>query len=244
MTHHRIQIYWPQEKASLRELAARLASFLDGLSPIHPGFDRFLFHDTGSSKPVGSTESCEEALSRGTVRWKTGIVTRTSYEQRFFVDRRVGSPAAFTVTCGIEPLGLDPIWVPNKLEFLVRDLPGDERASRASLEAVMRQAIRVFDPDWGFAGTDRVPTKPLPLCTDGRPIVGWITYLRSGYPEVPRTLPKPAVPYPVEGGGTLIVATPEPLREGDRSQREAMDRVREVLESAGVLVPPAEIERG
>lgn len=245
MSHHRIQIYWPQRKDPLRALAAQLSAFLDGLAPIHPGLSRFLVHDPAAgSTPVSSKESCEEALSRGVVRWKTGITQRTCYEQTFFVDRRVGSPAAFKITCGIEPLGLDPIWVPNKLEFLVLAVPGDERGSRASLEGVMRHAIRIFDPDWGFAGTDRVPTTPLPLYTDGRPIVGWITYLRAGYPEVPRTLPQPAVPYPVVGGGTLIVACPEPLREGDASQRAAMDRVREVLEAEKVLVPPAEIKRG
>lgn len=245
LNHHRILIYWPQRTDPLNVLARQVASFLAGLAPLHPGLARFLFDDkrSGAPTPASSTEVCEAALAQGTVRWKTGDTERTCYEQRFFVDRKAGSPAAFTITCGIEPLGLDPIWVPNRLEFLVRAGPGDDRGSRAVLEGVMRHAVAVFEPDWGFAGSERVPTTPLPLYTDGRPVVGWMTYVRAGFPEVPRTLPQPAVPYPVNARGTLIVAHPEPFREGDAAQRAAMDRVREALEAAGVLVPPSQIKR-
>ena len=237
---HRIQLYWPGRTDPRSALARQAASFLTALAPLHPELAHFLFHDkqTGLAMPADSPEACDVALERGTAHWQTGYQPRVSYEQRFYVKDRLAAPAAFTLTCGIEPLGLDAIWTPNRLELLVRRDADPELQSRAVLEGVMRAAVNVFKPDWGFAGSEHIPQAPLPVFSDGRPVVGWMTYLRAAFPEVPRTLPQPAVPYPVGVLGTLIVAHPEPMREGDESQRTARKRVEETLAAAGVLIPP------
>ena len=93
-----------------------------------------------------------------------------------------------------------------------------------------------FDPDFGFAGSEAVPQAPLAIFSDGVPVVGWMTYLRRGFPDIPRTFPEPAVVYPVGAKGTLVVAHPEPFDEHDPNQRATVDRAYETLKAAGVLV--------
>lgn len=55
----------------------------------------------------------------------------------------------------------------------------------------------------GYAGTEAVPQAPLPIFSDGAPVVGWMTYLRAAYPAIPQALPAPAVGYLVGSLGTL-----------------------------------------
>lgn len=233
--HHRIQLYWPGRTDTVAVMGRQLAAFLAGIAPLHPGLSRFLCDNL----PAISPAACEEALVRHAVLWRTGATERTSYQARFYVDHKIGAPAAFTLTCGIEPLNLGPIFTPNRLEFLVRADVGDERASRAVLEGVLRRAVTVFEPDWAFAGSAQVPQAPKAVFSDGAPVVGWMTYLRAAFPPVPRTLPQPAVAYPVGSLGTLIVAHPEVFHDGDEAQLAAIERVRGVLKAHGVLVPPS-----
>lgn len=243
--HYRIQLYWPGRAESVRVMARQIAAFLAELVPTHPGLARFSFEDArlGKLTPVTSEADCEAAIVQRAVRWQTGSTQRISYQPRFFVDRKAGAPVALSITCGIEPLGLEPMFVPNRLELLVRADVGDERASRPVLEAVMRSAIAVFRPDFGFAGTESIPSPPVALFSNGTPVVGWMTYLRAAFPPVPRTLPAPAVVYPVKDLGTLIVAHPELFRESDEAQRASMERVREALSEAEVLVPSTSLPK-
>jgi hypothetical protein len=233
--HLRLQLYWPGRTDTVSVMARQLAAFLAGIAPLHPGLEGFLCDGT----PASSAVACEEALLRHAIQWHTGAQPRTSYQARFYVDRNLGSKVAFTLTCGIEPLGLGPIFTPNRLEFLVRADVGDERASRPVLEAVLRRAVTAFEPDWAFVGSDNVPQAPKAVFSDGTPVIGWMTYLRAAFPPVPRSLPEPAVVYPVASLGTLIVAHPELFHDDDEAQRAAMERVRVALEAAGVLVPPS-----
>jgi hypothetical protein len=242
MDQHRTLLTWPGRTDALAAMAGQLFDLLGRIAPLHPRLAKWLFDEARVPAPADSLDACARALALGTVHWKTGDVARTSYEQRFYVERSRGAPVELTLTCGIEPLGLDPMWVPNRLELLVRCDAG-ELATRAVLEGLLRAAVAAFDPDWAFAGSEAVPITPLPFFTDGTPAVGWMTYLRRGFPEVPRTLPQPAVVYPVDGRGTLVVAHPEPFHERDPEQRAALDRVQEALAAAGVLVPPGAIRR-
>lgn len=243
-SHYRVQIYWPGRTDTVRMMAAQIATFLKDIAPLHPGLARFGYENAqGKLTPVTSDDDCAAAIEQRTVRWKTGDVLRTSYEPRFFVDRKAGAPVSLTITCGIEPMGLDPMFVPNRLELLMRADLGDERASRPVLEALMRSAIGVFRPDFGFVGTESIPGAPVAAFSNGTPVVGWMTYLRAAFPPVPRTFPAPTVAYPVKDLGTLIVAHPELFHEADPAQRAAMERVREVLKAAEVLVPSTSLPK-
>ena len=79
--------------ASRMEHARQLLSFLDALRPLHPGLGRFHFYDkrTKTALPADTLEACEAALQAGVVVWRTGRVDQTSYQQRFFVERRDGT---------------------------------------------------------------------------------------------------------------------------------------------------------
>lgn len=237
--HYRVQLYWSGRSDADRVMSRQIFTFCASLGPIHERLEGWLFQDerTGVPAPADSDPACLEALHQKAVAWSTGAQQQLSYQPRFFLERAIDPPASFTVTCGIKPLGLGPVFTPNRLELLVRAGVGDERASRPVLEAILRSAVAAFQPDWGYVGTESIPQPPVAIFSDGTPVIGWMTYLRSAYPPVPRTLPTPAVVYPVGSLGTLIVAHPELFREGEPAHREAIDRVRNALKAAGTLVP-------
>jgi len=235
--HYRVQLYWSGRDDAPRDLAHQIAAFLSALGSAHE--DLAGWQSAGEREPVpaDSEAACLAALERHRVAWATGKERRTSYRPRFFLEREAASPAAVTVTCGIPRLDLGPIFTPNRLEMLVRADAGKERASRVALEVALRAAVDAFRPDWGFAGTDGMPAPPLPVFSDGTPVVGWMTYLSAAYPPLPAALPEPAVVYSMLPHGALIVAHPELFQEQDPAHRDAIARVHEALRAAEVLVP-------
>jgi hypothetical protein len=242
--HYRVQIYWGGRGGTPRDHARPIAAFLAGLADeVHPAFSDWLYEsgEGGATRPADSAAACEEAVALGTIAWATGDTRRLSYRPRFFLERKDNAPVELTITCGIEPLNLGPIFTPNRLELLVRADVGDDRASRAGLEGALRKAVEVFEPLMGFAGTETSPSAPLPLFSDGVPSVGWMTYLKASYPPVPRTFPAPSVAYPVDAHGTLVVAHPELYAPGVPAHEEAIERVHAALKAAGVLVPAHQV---
>jgi hypothetical protein len=243
MTSHRILLYWPGRTDPVSALAQQIHGFLSQASALHPKLAGFLFQPRGGApEPVASVSACEEALRRSAGTWQSGGRELTSYAPRFFLERPTSPPVEVTITCGIEPLGLEAIFTPNRLDLRVR--AADERVERPALEGMMRAAITAFRPDFACAGSERVPKAPLSLFSDGTPPVGWMTYFRRAFPALPRTLPEPAVAYPVEALGTLIVAHPDPFDEADPAHRDALARVGEALSAAGVLVSSLDLPRG
>jgi hypothetical protein len=236
---YRVQLYWPGRDDAPGELAGQIAAFLSALGSVHKDLAGWHFAGDGAGAPVpvDSPAACLAALERHRIAWTTGKVRRIAYGPRFFLEREVASPAAITVTCGIPRLDLGPIFTPNRLEMLVRADAGEARASRPVLEAALRAAVAAFRPDFGFAGTEGTPAPPLPVFSDGTPVVGWMTYLSAAYPPLPAALPKPAVVVPMLPHGALIVAHPELFQERDPAHREAIARVDEALRAAEVLVP-------
>lgn len=242
MASHRILLYWPGRTDPVPALAAQIHGFLSAAAALHPKLAGFLHQPRGAApRPASSASACEEALRQSAGTWQSGGRELTSYAPRFFLERPFAPPVEVTITCGIEPLGLDAIFTPNRLELRVR--AADERAERPALEGLFRAAITAFRPDFAFAGSERVPQAPLSLFSDGTPPVGWMTYLRHAFPALPRTLPQPAVAYPVGALGTLVVAHPDPFDEADPAHREAMARVREALSAAGVLISSLDLPR-
>jgi hypothetical protein len=235
--HYRVQLYWSGRDDAPGDLARQIAAFLRALGSAHKDLAGWLVKGERGPVPADSEAACLAALSRHRVAWATGETQRTSYQPRFFLERAASSPAEISVTCGIPRLDLGPIFTPNRLEMLVRADAGKERVSRAALEVALRAAVAAFRPDWGFAGTDETPTPPLPVFSDGTPVVGWMLYLSAAYPPLPAALPKPAVVYSMLPHGALIVAHPELFDAQDPAHREAVARVDEALRAAEVLVP-------
>lgn len=240
---HRIQLFWPGRTDGVPLMGRQIARFLADAAALHPKLGGFLFAPQGVAAPLpaSSPEACEEALRRSADTWFTGEIERVSYAPRFFLERSFAPPLEVTVTCGIEPLNLGPIFTPNRLDLRVSADLGDERCTRPVLEGLLRAAVLAFRPDFAFAGSESIPQAPLAIFSDGAPAVGWMTYLRHGFPEIPRSLPHPAVAYPLAPLGTLLVAHPEPFDERSPTHRAAVERVREVLVASKVLVPAVDL---
>ncbi|MCP3059400.1 immunity 52 family protein [Myxococcus sp. K38C18041901] len=78
-----------------------------------------------------------------------------------------------------------------------------------------------------MADSHRVPKSPY---------VGWVTYLAQHRGPVP-PLPAPVRVEPVEGKGTLIVLTPERFTASNPEHVALAERVRVLLDQAGLLKP-------
>jgi hypothetical protein len=237
-TGYRVQVYWSGRAEPPARLAQQIFVFLTALPSVHEGLTGWHFEEvsTGKMVPVDSPSACQRALEDAAVEWTMGGRKSTSYAPRLFVGRADAPAVEIQVTCGIEPLPIGPVFVPNRLSLVVRELGGEERVSAAVVENVLRAAIAMFRPDFGHAGSESMPQPAEPIFSDGTPVVGWLTYLSSAYPSLPSALPAPAALSRVAGLGTLVVARPELFVDGDEEHLAPVEAVRAALEAAGVLV--------
>jgi hypothetical protein len=242
---YRVYLAWRGREDDLRDMSRQTASFLSALGALHPllkGF-RFIDRATGKEAAASGNDACQRALEAYRVDWATGETKRVAYQPRFFVERKAAPPVEIELTCGIERLNLGPIYTPNRLDLLMRRDAPDNLASPGVLEGIVRAGVEAFRPDWGFAGVEGVPDPPLAVFSDGVPSVGWMTFLSSKYPPVPAALPKPAVSHVLARRGTLIIAHPDLFDERDPAHIEAVEKVRQALAAAGVLVPAEALDQ-
>lgn len=241
---YRVYLAWRGREDDLRDMSRQTAGFLAALGALHPRLKGFKFVDKPSGKETAASgnDGCQRALEAYRVDWATGETQRVAYQPRFFVERKAAPPVEIHLTCGIERLNLGPIYTPNRLDLLIRrDVP-DELASPAVLEGIVRAGVEAFKPDWGFAGVEGIPEPPLAVFSDGAPSVGWMTFLSWRYPAIPAALPTPAVTHVLARRGTLIVAHPDLFDEHDPAHREAVEKVRQALDAAGVRVPAESLD--
>jgi hypothetical protein len=116
--------------------------------------------------------------------------------------------------------------------------PGSERVLTAPFQAQALRAIATaWDPDWGVGISDAHWDIIKDKCPDVR--VGWVTYLSRRLGRVP-PLPAPVRIDPVEDQGTLVMVTPERFTASNPEHVALAERVRELLDRAGLLtVKPA-----
>jgi hypothetical protein len=111
--------------------------------------------------------------------------------------------------------------------------PGSERVMTASFQAQALRALAIaWDPDWGVAMShahrDIIWEKRQDV------LVGWVTYLSKRLGRVP-PLPAPARIELVEDKGTLVTLTPELFTASNPEHLALAERVRELLDRAGLL---------
>lgn len=241
---YRVYVSWRGREEDLRDTSRQLASFVAAVGALHPRLKGLRFvNAAGKEAAAAGAEACQSALEAHRVDWATGEIQRVAYQPRLFTERRAAPPVEVQLTCGIERLNLGPVYTPNRLDLHVRRDAPDDLASPPVLEGVLRAAVESFKPDWGFAGVEGYPDPPLPVFSDGVPVVGWMTFLSWRYPAIPTTLPTPAVAHVLPRRGTLIVAHPDPWSERDPAHVAAVEKVREALEAAGVLVPAETLDQ-
>ncbi|XXF79946.1 immunity 52 family protein [Myxococcaceae bacterium GXIMD 01537] len=141
--------------------------------------------------------------------------------------------AAFNILCG----GYTDV-VRNTCVFTLPSRgPNAERVVTASvLAALVRVSALAWEPDWGLA-TSHAHRKLIDeRGAKGAPRIGWVMYLAAHRGPVP-PLPAPVRIEPVEDKGTLIVLTPERFSAGNPEHVALAERVRQLLEGAGLLFP-------
>lgn len=115
---------------------------------------------------------------------------------------------------------------------------GSERVLTALFQAqALRGIATAWDPDWGVGISDAHRDIIEAKCPDV--LVGWVTYLSRRLGRVP-PLPAPVRIEPVEDKGTLVILTPERFTASNPEHIALAERVRELLDRAGLLtVKPA-----
>jgi immunity protein 52 of polymorphic toxin system len=119
-------------------------------------------------------------------------------------------------------------------------LPREEpAASRVLTVPVLKEVVRALVLAWDadacavIAEEDRSAKKAM---GDGRPCLGWLTYVANRCGSVP-PLPEQVLVEPLEDKGTLILLTPECFSLENPEHVSLARSVREELEKAGLLPP-------
>ncbi len=234
----RIHAAWSPRSDSLDRVAQQCVLLMTALGSVHPALAGWQAERAkGGRVPVGDLQASLRTLEESAVKWTLGTETRTAHRPRFFTPPGGPVTAELTISSGATPLPLARLFAPNRLDLVIGGAVGDASTGPATIENALRAAVAVFRPDHGHAGTPTFPSPSASLFSDGRPAVGWMTYLSRAYPAVPPVLPRPATAEAVAHLGTLLIAHAELATDDDALQRAAVERLRATLDAAGVLVP-------
>ena len=231
---YRIQIYWAPRREDTSELGRALSRTLTALGELHPELRDFRFDREDSDVSIGDAQSCSAAIEEHAVAWEFGGKAQTAYEIGLYVARAIAPPLSLRLTCGIEPLPLEGLFTPNRIEIMIR---GDAAglAEPEIMQAMLMELAQTWRADFGHAGGETHPPVARPLLGVGIPPVGWMTFLSQAFPALPAKLPTPAVAYPVASVGTIVVAHPELYRAHKKEHRAAVDALERALNEGGVL---------
>lgn len=236
--------YWGPRKESPEECARRTAAFLTLLAPCDPFLANWY-------KPVRSLKDARkyplmppdvptltELFRRGVNREKGGPVFENLGFMFWFGNGGLKYDRAdLEITCGSYAEGISNCCV------LVLPTPGlssiaEQVLTPSVLTGAMRAMALAWEPDWSVAISDQHRDLMKPLRAPGAPYVGWVTYLSRHLGTVP-PLPAPVRIEPVEDRGTLIILTPERFTVTNPEHVALAERVRELLDRAGLLKPKA-----
>lgn len=223
--------YWHIRKEPPEECGRRAESFFNTLSTIDPSFS--LWFKQGNSRKEAlkhrietDTASLGKMFRRGKDKLFEDLGFRLSGWNGESNDR---DACAFHIKCGgyAEEVG-------NRcLIQLPTTGPNAERVLTAPvLTGLVRAMAVAWDPDdalaMSHAHRDLIPDPPPDA------LVGWVTYLSRRRGTVP-PLPAPVHIERVEDKGTLIVLTPERFTASNPEHVALAERVRELLDRAGLL---------
>jgi hypothetical protein len=231
----RVMVYWSPRKASLDEQAAALWRAVQGLGRLGGALGAWRPLHPAAGQPFRSERDAREVLAARTIRWRTGDVARVSYAARL---ESAEALATLEVTSGIEPLGVDRAFTPNRAELVVD--PRKAVLGTSHYTGMLGALVAAFTPLFGFAGGMRLPARPTAIFSDGAPPVGWLTFLSRAYPSLPPELPHPAKAFALHHG-LLVMAHPEVFDEQSPAHTAAVAAVASVLGAAGVLLPHHEV---
>ena len=231
-----IGAYWGARREDAESCARRLAALVQSLAPMDPLFASW-FKSAKSLKeslkrPLElELSSLQEYVQREIMRdSRRKPMEDLGFSVWLWNGHQGGNDAWLSMACG----GYSEV-VSNRclLEAPYKG-PGSERVLTAPFQAQALRAIATaWDPDWGVgmshAHRDIIEKK----CPDV--LVGWVTYLSRRLGRVP-PLPAPVRIEHVEDKGSLIILTPERFTASNPEHVALAERVRELLDRAGLLI--------
>jgi hypothetical protein len=230
-----IGAYWEARKENSEACARRISTLVELLAPEDPLFTRWF---KGSKSLKESLKRPLELDLPALTRYVQSKIMRDDRRQpmddlgfsiSLWNGARGGNDAWLGIACGGYSEQVGNYCVLNA----PYQGPGSERVLTTPFQVqALRALATAWDPDWGVgmshAHRDIIKTK----CPDV--LVGWVTYLSSRLGPVP-PLPAPVRIEPVEDKGTLVILTPECFTATNPEHVALAERVRELLDRAGLL---------
>ncbi|WP_371823560.1 immunity 52 family protein [Myxococcus sp. CA056] len=228
-------VYWGPRKESSEECARRLEVLLEGLSSVDPSLGHWF--QQGKSRADALKRPLSPNLAELEAFVRKGK-DRTFDELGFSIGGWNGAGDDYETTGFLIACGGYSEWTGNRCVYTLPSKgPSLERTlSAPALAALMRQTADAWEPDWGVAISEQHRDSLKPRRPKGTPYVGWVTYLAHHWGTFP-PLPAPVRVEPVGDKGTLIVLTPERFTVSNPEHVALAERVRELLDRAGLLKP-------
>ncbi|MCP3163349.1 immunity 52 family protein [Myxococcus qinghaiensis] len=227
--------YWRARNESASECAARAVTLFSLLPKVDPSLAQW-FRQSKSRKdatknPIASDHA---ELERRLRRTKD----RHFEDLGFRLSGWNGAPEDADASSFDAAVGIYSEWVGN---FWLFELPSrgpvaERLLTGKVLSELLRATAIAWEPDWGVAMShahrEMVGDRHVPKS----PYVGGVTYLARHLGVVP-PLPAPVRIEPVEDKGTLVILTPERFTASNPEHVALAERVRELLDRAGLLKP-------
>ena len=237
MSDYVILAFWGPRKESLDECTARAEACFNGLAHCDPAFGHWF--QTGRSlkdalsRPVETgAATIRKLLAAGRNRTDTDrkIIEDLGFHLFLWNGDSHENAVGISTTCGVYTR-----WVPNRC---VLELPDKGPVARRLLRVpvllkVLKCIISAWEPD-EVAVRSHAYDDLRPKLDKRRPYIGWLMYIPSALGPVPPLSP-PARVVSVGKKGAIIIATRERFTAANPAHVEALDKVAQALDRAGLL---------
>jgi len=232
--------YWGARREDAEACAQRLATLVRLLAPVDPLFASW-FKGSKSLKqsltrPLElDLPSLQKYLQRNLMRDDRRIpMEDLGFSVALWNGHQGGDHAFLHMRCG----GYSEFTGNSCVLDTRHEGPVSERVLSTSFQVqALRAMATAWDPDWGVGMSQTHRDIIGPKCPDV--LVGWVTYLSRRLGRLP-PLPTPVRIEPVEDRGALVILTPERFTAANPEHVALAERVRELLDRAGLLaVKPA-----
>ncbi|MFY0526153.1 Imm52 family immunity protein [Archangium gephyra] len=233
MEPFQVGAHWAGRRESAEECAQRVEALFQQLGQCDPAYASWFEFAYSRKHSLGLPfEPTSEAFLRFFKRRKYRLDRDVFTFEAWTGQERQGRGGMLRFLCGSN----SPYYANGCQLYLPREEPAASRVlALPVLKQVVRTIVRVWDADGCavIAEGDRVTRKAM---EDGRPCVGWLTYVANRCGSLP-PLPEQVHLEPLEDQGTLILLTRERFSLENPAHVALAASVREQLEKAG-LIPP------
>jgi hypothetical protein len=231
---YELKAYWDSRLQTAQECAVELVDFLHGLEQL--GFP-FTNWDYLNSKDKREHVQIEPEFVRKQLLLpgngaRRGVkpeatIPAMGFWVLLFSQGKVPEGVTLTMTYGASQLrGRCGLQLPHKGDVSTQTLQVER------LQQVLEVVVKTWNPEWAvidYLDLDNSNWQELSIP------VYWFVYISQQRGQIP-PLPAPAQVKQIEGYGSYAIVTPEPFTRDREDHREIADRVKNILDEAGLLV--------